>query len=77
MRGLVIANKILSTGQMQINLPRCPVVPPTNNSGSNVCTYFDNTATCDLSLALGNKMASFKDFNVVSFGGFHANTGDV
>jgi len=75
--GIVIANQISSTGEMQINLPTCPAPPTTVTNPLPVCTFFDNSATCNLAVSLGSTEGSFKDFNVVAFGNFNANTGDI
>jgi len=63
----------------QINQPRCPTPPPynVNPPPPPVCPYFEDDSVCSTPLSLGNTYATFKDFNLVSFGDFNADTGDV
>jgi fibro-slime domain-containing protein/choice-of-anchor A domain-containing protein len=77
--GNVIVKSWTATGQAQVNQPRCPTPPRNDNPPppEAVCPYFENEFDCDLSLRIGDTVASFKDFNVVSFNGYTADTGDI
>jgi choice-of-anchor A domain-containing protein len=74
--GITIAGNIANSNQF--NKPNCPtpVTPPTNPNGDNLCPYFESDCA-GLQFPLGNTIGSFRDFNVVCFGDFNANTGDV
>jgi len=74
--GITIAGNIANS--RQFNKPNCPtpVTPPTNPNGDNLCPYFESDCA-GLQFPLGNTIGSFRDFNVVSFGDYNANTGDI
>jgi len=61
----------------QINRLHCePPAPPPNPPTYHYCPFFE-TNCAGLNFPLGGGVYSFRDFNVVSFKDFTANTGDV
>jgi fibro-slime domain-containing protein/choice-of-anchor A domain-containing protein len=77
--GVVKGNVIVGdvTQAHQINRLHCePPAPPPNPPAYHYCPFFETN--CEgLNFPLGNGVYSFRDFNVVSFNDFIANTGDV
>jgi choice-of-anchor A domain-containing protein len=74
--GLVIFGDVPLANQ--INQPNCPLPPspPSPPSDQLLCPYFE-TDCGGLDFPLSEVVASFRDFNLVSFGNFTASTGDV
>jgi len=72
-KGLVIAGDM--TQVHQINRVHCvhPAPPPHDNG---VCPEWETTCA-GLDFALGSEVHSFRDFQVISFGSFVADTGDI
>jgi len=74
--GITVAGNIANSNQF--NKPTCPPPAPPQSppNGSPLCPFFE-TDCSGLNFPLGEVDASFRDFNVISFGDFNANTGDV
>jgi len=74
--GIIIVGNVASSDQFNRLTCPPPATPPTPPNGGNLCPYFETD--CEgLNFPLKNTIASFRDFNVISFGDFNANTGDV
>jgi fibro-slime domain-containing protein/choice-of-anchor A domain-containing protein len=74
--GIIIVGSVVASDQF--NRLKCPppATPPTPPNNGNLCPFFESD--CEgLSFPLKNTVASFRDFNVVSFGDWNANTGDI
>jgi len=76
--GIVIVANVVET--LQINLNYCPT--PNQGGGHNndtsppLCPAWETD--CEgLDLVFGQSTYSYRDFNVISFGSFSANTGDI
>jgi len=73
-KGLVIVGDIQQV--LQINRLYCPVpAPPVHPTGAT-CPAWEEICT-GLDFPLASQVASFRDFSVISFGSFVANTGDI
>jgi len=75
-KGIVIVGDISDV--LQINRLHCPTpAPPVHPTPSDMtCPFWEGICT-GLDFPLGNSVASFRDFGVISFGSFVAGTGDI
>jgi choice-of-anchor A domain-containing protein len=74
-KGNVIVGNVVQAHQINRIFCETPAPPP-NPPTYHYCPFFE-TACTGLNFPLGSGVYSFRDFNVVSFNDFHAETGDV